>query len=686
MSAPRGFAAVALALVMAAPVALAILSPLPGDADPPTPGRAGGAAAVDAPADAAERIWVHPDASAVIAPWDPHVLVPPPPTPQPLAGPPGAKTMEFVCPGSSTGLPSNVGTVTIVYTCPRRIYDYFPGANQGYLLGNIDLDVNEDDPTQFLFATLHGQSTSAGPTSTSRTQLTHSAYPSPDSGYGFGDEWTGPGNNGGTFGDENAALITPAGDMVVAYTWSDRSDLGFDGTLFVYKGDTLSQSSQSFMEIYGESQYAVRGHQRGAFISEPDLVYYPMPAPPNATGNGTAPGGAGGNGTADNGTAPGEIGQYTVDIPSEGLVVLTYHESLDNSSSPKTGMSGWIDIHWSRAVRANGPSAWSNLTLDQLVGPCRDASNAVVWDERVWVACSVDRGYDERRRARVGDVDLWSFDPRSQSTRFESFTGLNGDHPRLAVTDDGYFAVVTSRVVDEQQVEVGGTVGWYGTQWSQTHQLGPILHRAMGSEPILDAHVTAIDIAKTGRTVLAIYKEWNPVDGDLAPPQPDPTDPTAIAGVELKGTKKVAFSFDECTAPIAGAQFALGDALVEATGDAYQHEALKENPGAFNDRRDGMDIARLPDGREVAWFVVGDYGAAQFAGIVVDSAANDIACPVIPPPPILPPVPPAPLATSLTSPGMYAAGAAIGAVSIAMVAYLLTLRKRAPQSVAAKDE
>ena len=46
------------------------------------------------------------------------------------------------------------------------------------------------------------------------------------------------------------------------------------------------------------------------------------------------------------------------------------------------------------------------------------ASNPVAFDGKVFVACVADAGYSGRSRARVGDIDVWSIDPKTGKKQF----------------------------------------------------------------------------------------------------------------------------------------------------------------------------------------------------------------------------------------------------------------------------
>ncbi len=587
------------------------------------------------------------------------------------AAAPGGKVMEFVCPGRNDGafVPVAV-TLNMVYTCPRRIYDNTVGGNRGWLMGNMDLAIHPDDPNVLGFVSMHGDATDAGPRNHSRVGLTHSLYGSVDLGNTFGDQWTDTSSNGGIYGDEAAIALDADGNVYVAYSWAMPQGDGFEHIVRAWKGDHMNEARNNMMQSYDSgNHYEVWGRDVSNNITELHMVYVPVPPPEqNSTDNETHP--------------PGQIGDATIEFEGDEFIAMTYHEQAFQGWSETMEMSAWIDVHWTDTGPGNSIDRWNHLSKEELIGPCRDASNPVVWEGRVYVACTVDAGYDARRSARVGDVDIWSVELENGTKRFESHANINGDHPRLAINANGYMAVVTTRVLDEDRVDIRASLGWYGKSWNTQWQFGELIHREMGDQPILDAHVTGLALSDTDNTAFAIYKEWNALEDEEVdpnnPPQPDPEE----LRLRMKGYSKFLFSFHECEAPIAGAHFAVGDAYMEINGDAYQNENLQNYPGVFNEPRDGIQTVWFGN-EELAFFAVGDYGAGQFGAVRVNSALSDSLCVFVPPPPLVLPVP-APLAAGLASQYSALVGSTVGAASLAGIGYLLAVKRKNPFLAAAK--
>ncbi len=586
-----------------------------------------------------------------------------PPTPYQA---PGSKQMAFVCPGPGDGSVERVDlSVNMVYTCPVRIYDNTVGGNRGWLFGNVRLYVHPDRTDDMAFFTLHG-GPADGPSGTSRQGLTHSTFPSDSGGTRFGDEWT-TGNypEAGALGEWASGTMDRDGNLYIAYTWSIPYSGAYDHLIRVYKGPDTSTAQSTLMDLYEESWYEVLALDPTNRIDQGQLVYVAQPLPDDDN--------------LANETAPGEFGESAINQTNDDYVVLTYFEQPMGTDGEPTA-TGWIDAHWTHTGPGNSPEDWQWLNETERIGPCAGASDPVAWDGRVYIACVVDKGYDARGRARVGDVDIWSIDPTKGTTRFEGFTRIAGTEPRLAVTPDGYFAVMTSRVVGEQAVEVKASTGWYGHSWNSPGlglDFGPVLHRAMGSQPILDAHITGIAIDPIERTVFAVYKEWNPEQAGVTL---DPTDPSGT-GLRLEGYHKFLFSFNECeSSPIAGAEFMLG-----TSPDLYQRQAFEDDVGVFNDRQDGLQAVRMPTGEVYVWFVVSDYGAAQFGAVRAGTAASDNLC-RIQPIPLPPPLAAIPQAASLTNPATTALGATLSVMSVAMIGYLVAARRRTTVAATTKDD
>ena len=572
--------------------------------------------------------------------------------PEAGAGAPGSREIEFVCPRPQDGVQElRTSAMHVVYTCPMRIYDFAVAMNQGWLFGNIDLALGPT-PEEVAFFTLHGGPVRDGPSPYSRDSLTHSIFSTATMGIDWTDSWTAAGYpSQAHLGEWSSGAFTPDGSVVAAFTWARRD--GSDSLVRVMKLPGV-QDSRSYMSLYEEQFHEFAGdpgmrieHAHAAFVAGADTgLDAPRPA---RFGD-----------PADNGTKP-------------GAVALVFQQTPQGKVGDPLA-EGFIDAAWTHAGPSNSAKDWVRLPREDRIGPCSDSSDPVAWAGRVYVACVVAPGYDARRGARVGDIDVWSFQPGANGTRLEGHADIAGDEPRLAATPDGYFALAASRLVAEQQVDVRVAVGWHGGRWQEVGRgLGPLLHRGMGGHPMHSAQVTAVAVTEDTRTVFLVYKEFHDVPPEGAVHPGDP------GQVRLMPYRKFAVTLDACEAPIAGAEFVLG-----TSPDLYQRQAYEMNPGVFDDRRDGLEVRRMPDGQELVFFAVGDYGAAQYGAMVGTSGAAGGTCAFTPavPEPVVPIVP---QAASLTQAANLYVAAGAGVAALAMVAYLLTVKRRNPLLSVAED-
>ncbi len=566
----------------------------------------------------------------------------------------------FRCERPSGGLPYQLfGVDLVVYGCPIRVYD---GPNWHF--GSPALAVNPRDSREAAFFSLHGDPDPDGSTDQSRRTATHTTFTTADRGISWGDEPIHGGPTGASLGDYASGTMDADGNLYMAYGWHDPVGPDqWDGSIGLFKAAT-TRDTGSVLRSY-ENPHYILAREIGNQIRSPHIVYVEDP------GSDAAQQFADANETQ----APSEendFGEEAVDINRTDHIVVAWHEKAIDWQNSSTGLSGWIDFSW-RTTDAR--QEWGRLDTRQVVGPCFDASNPVVWQGSVYIGCVVDKGYKERTRARIGDVDIWKFDPETNRTSFVGFTGLNGPNPRLAAAPDGAMAALTVKVEAEQQVDVRASFGWFGRQWSAgVANLGPSLHGWAGGLDILSAHVTGIALTEDQHTLYVIYKEWNDVEGGSSLP-----DPTQLDGdpPRLHDYRKVLVAMNACEI-LQAAAMELGQGI-----DAASYSAYMSHPAMFNDIQDGMQYVREPNGEELVYFAINDYGAMQF-GAIVEGAVGEpcanfpIALPSIPPPPV-----PQALATGL--PANYGVGALVGAASLAMVGYLLAARRRAPSLVTAED-
>jgi hypothetical protein len=586
-------------------------------------------------------------------------------------------TVRFWCPSldGGTTITDGTNTMTIRATCPYRI------ADDADLLGSPQIAVHAADPNSVAFFSLHGGGSTEGPTPRSRdpspdglqavTGLSHTTFTSQDHGRSWHDNpW---GTDG--FGEHASGTMDRDGNLYIAALWSKRlAEDRFNYVIKVYK----EQDGRYTIATYQPSK-TLSNRADGNTITGADIVYVPAPLPPppaaNATGNAT------GNGTAP--ADPSQVGNYT-NGESYGLrngaddrvVAVWFERALDWRNST-TGKSSWIDAAWSDTSSRDN---WTRLADDQLIGPCMAASNPVAYDGRVYVACVADAGYDGRSRARVGDVDVWSIDPRTGKTRLEEHTGLVGGAPRLVAREDGYMAAATVEVRDEANVEAHISFGWYGRHWRSgggVLSVGQELHTLMGGHRVREARITSMALTEEKNTLFLTYMER--VNVTARAPEANPSVVNTDPGQAIEYRKLVA-TYSQCSG-------AANDAYDLQTGVArhpFNEAVLGDTTGVFDDLQDGMQYWRDPStGEERVYFAYADHGVVQFGAIVGGTSGGS--CPVLQPPPQLPP-PPIPAALSTASPYSMLVGSTVGATALAMVVYLLAAKRRTLTFSAAKDK
>ncbi len=560
-----------------------------------------------------------------------------------------------------------------VYGCPFRVYDAM------YHFGNPQIAVNPLDEREMAFFALHGDPASNGPTPRSRANLTHTAFTTSDQGLTWLDQPTAYGGSGaGYLGESASGAMDSAGNLYAMFLWSQPggdAESGYPGIIGLYKAATTHDGA-SLSQQYTTGHY-IRSRGPTDIIANAYLVdVLPrVPEPPllnyTLTANGTVPPPA----TQD------QIGQEAAPVNRslERVAVVWFEKAMDYRNST-TGFAGWIDA---AVTKVSGRNDWARLESQRnrtkLIGPCMDASNPVAWNGLVYVVCEVDNGYAHRTRARVGDLDLWSIDPLTGNTTFVANTGLQGGHPILAVTSDGYFALLsTTKAVGRAVSHIEGAFGWYGTQWfTPQSDLGPALHHLAGDRDTFDVNVNALAITQREKTIGLVYMEWqrNRTAAAPDPSQPaqpvDPQNPVpASATPHLTDYQKFIVTINECSfpQPIAASVMQLGSGVDPQNLDAYQ-----TSPRIFDDSQDGLVAIHEPNGEDVFTFAVNDYGAMQVGSVV--AAAASIPCQLPIPPANLPP-PALASALALPNPAVLITGSIVGVGAAAMVTYLLTVKRR----------
>lgn len=595
------------------------------------------------------------------------VYAPNPAGPGYLAAPP----LTFRCPSVTTdpfgAVKSSTGDRTDVTGCPFRVYD------DTFSFGNPQIAVNPIDATQAVFTSLHSPPDASGPTPRSRDpNEPQTAFTSYNQGISWFDQPIGGSTGNARYGESSSTVMDTKGNIYIAYLWSSPgTNDTYGSSIGLFKAGT-SKDLGSVSDSYSDPT-TIEGRTPTNPIPRVGLVYVPPYVPPadlNTTGNLT-----GGPATK------GEIGQEAqggVNKTEERVAAVWFERATAEPWGPG-GYPGWIDAAFTDTGSKNN---WARLDEGKLIGPCLDASNAVAWAGQVYVACVVDKGYDARSRARIGDIDIWALDPLTGNTTLVGATPLVGGHPLLAATPDGYFVLATTRLVDKDGASVNVAAGWYGRTWTPMGDVGPNLHAMAGAKPVYDAAVTALSVSSRYKVFALSYMEWQkPTDPTAAPAPPPPPDPGNPLGSRPRLTdyRKFLLVGKECdNFPLGAAEMQLGTGV-----DGTNLAAYTQRPSVFDDNQDGLVDYVEADGSDVWYFAINDYGAMQYGAVV--TAATGSSCPIAPAP--LPPPPvPVPQALSLASPANIMLGSSVGVAAGAMLLYLLTVKRRAAAAAVAEDK
>lgn len=602
-------------------------------------------------------------------------------------------TIEFWCPNvdGQTAVQDGTNTLTMRATCPYRIID------DADLMGSPQLAVKQSDPNSMAFFSLHGAGSTEGPSPRSRdpspdgvntlTGQSHTTFTSPD----MGRDWFDNPHGSDGFGEHASGAMDKDGNLYISFLWSKR--LGndeFDYVIKVYK----EQDGRFEIGNYQPSK-TFPNRAAGNRIEEANMVYVPAATlfptdnatDGNSTGNATGPADDGDIGNSTQGSSAG-----LHNSPDDRVVVL-WHERARDIANATTGKSSWIDAAWSDTSSADN---WTRLAPDQLIGPCMAASNPVQWNGKAYIACVADAGYGARSRAHIGDIDVWSIDPRTGLTTLEGISHLVGGTPRLAARDDGRMAMTTTRVLSEDEVQVQLEYGWYGRHWDVARNYGPELHRLASntlvsngaippsaprpppaSNSVREARITALAMTNQEDTVFLTYMERLNV-GDVQDPNPNNPFISPDSVIEYK---KLVATFTPCTGP---------DNVFDLQVGTQRHpfaEAIVGNQtGVFDDLQDGMQTWTDPgDGGQRVYFVYGDHGVIQYGALVATSSPSALSLNCVSPPPA-PFLPTAaiPSALSATSPASMLVGATVGLTAASMATYLLAVRRKSANALATK--
>lgn len=571
------------------------------------------------------------------------------------------------------------GNVNVVRaSCPFRIID------DGDLLGSPQLAVRHDDVDQVAFFSLHGSSSDRGPTPRSRDPdnivanggLSHTKFTSSDGGWMWKDNPFGSEGLGETI----SGVMNRDGNMFVASLFSERSDLPSGDPFFKYH--MRLHEERTVRDVVSHRGPRIDTMESGNQVDEVNLVlvtpprYVETDAQYEAYVNSTK------EAEKDNGTpAPSnetQVGQYAMPRdPSDhslDLVAAVWHERALDWRNATTGKSSWIQVLTRSASERDD---WRALPKEQLVGPCRSASNPVAWNGRIYVACVVDAGYRGRPDARIGDVDIWAIEPYGGTKHFVSHVDSLGPdgRPRLAANEEGRFTISLTRILPNGAVDFASLQlawGWYGRHWDPAQEVGYTFSKEWSDQKLREARVTAMEMLRVDKSEILFLSFMERVEGDLSN-----EDPEAIQPVEYR---KLLGSWERCL----NEPWALYDLNVGILRHPFEEGVVNNVTGAFDDLHDGMVAMVDPvSGRHRLHFAYGDHGVIQYGAVDARSATPGF-CPIPAAPVLYTPPPAVPAALMLPS-GVGVGTALAASVPAALgLGSLLISKRRVALAAAAK--
>ena len=591
----------------------------------------------------------------------------------------GDHTIQLECPPVDSSIVFAVDADTIIERsgCPFRIID---GAD---LLGSPALAVDPTDSQRMAIFSLHGCATDQGAHSWSRTasgctapssSQTFTTFTSFDGGRDWKDQ---PYGNAG-FGEGVDGIVDRDGRLYMVQLYSHNIGSDTNGeSIYDYFFQLFKPQDWDPINYYSKE---IQSRAPGNVIESIDLsLVTPWTRPENLeqynqTLNETPP-----PSTED------DIGNRTVPVEQEDtsndLVMAVWHERAYDHEATDTGKSSWIGAAWTDTSSRN---EWHLLDVDQLIGPCRHASNAEAWNGRVYVACAVDAGYDGRRGARIGDVDIWAIDPSvegGQKAFVAHARGIRDGELTMDMNDEGMMALASLKPSGDgppyDQVDIDIGFSWYGRHWNGVAR-GGMLHNSWGGS-FEEARINAMELVDGDRPTLFIsYMErlTGPADADANEVNPDNPLSTSQA-IEYR---KSVSAWEPC----GDALMALADLNVGVVRHPFEEGVVNGFTGAFNDFQDGLVSVTDEFGQSRIYFAFGDHGVVQYGTIRADAAQGPC---IIPPAPILFP-PPAIAPVALTTANSVGVGmvAAVAGPAGAMFGYLLLAKRRAALAAVTKSK
>lgn len=501
--------------------------------------------------------------------------------------------------------------------CPIRTID------QDDMLGSPSIAVDPEDPANLVLGSLHGGD-GHGPTDRSRA----GPHPAGLEGEGWqpftthvsdthGAEWTdkpyfAPSKLGESFGEHVQVAIDPAGHVYVGSLYSTpRYDDPVDTQPSSYEYTIVAQKFASMGQVQSQqSNYGDFGseHVKPTFAGNmiPEFWFVPEP-----------------------GTDRMALVWYER-VPANGSQAsATPGLALDVGSDDGDPFArSVIGLAWTRAA---WQEPWHFAPAERLVGPCADASNPVVRQGMVYIACRVDTaegGYAYDEAPTEGQIDLFRLNLTTGEPEHMGRTPLTHGHPRLALRPDGRMALLTAGIGPDGRTQLNIAFGVAEADsptavWGHQLFLGDDVAANRAGVRVTEARVQDVVMRQDSGTVHLILKEQYQNLGLVL------EDPTALTHPRYV---KQLVTLHEDDGILRKVDLDVGNPL-NRTQFAGRHDPNEpDQERVFNDLTDDIllldpgqvppppydeQVSRFhPDDYQREFIAVGDYGVVIFAEVV----------------------------------------------------------------------
>ncbi len=161
--------------------------------------------------------------------------------------------------------------------------------------------------------------------------------------------------------------------------------------------------------------------------------------------------------------------------PRTDTVVMTWSEF---GTHPRDAAIGEGPATWARIATLSGNGfGWLLVPERAAMGPCRDVSNAVAANGRIWLACSLEFGYTLLPNMTADDVVVHRFDPRTGAFVVDSASPLSDGRPLLAAGRDDGIALLTQKF-DGGMLDASMSDKIPGHNWTRKRMVG--MHIMLG--------------------------------------------------------------------------------------------------------------------------------------------------------------------------------------------------------------